>query len=71
VFLIYVILSVDGIPLLREKSVTSRTFEGLDLFGDEIDYVLKYLGFLISINDENSEFFFTAHSLPIPNKSFI
>jgi hypothetical protein len=41
----------------EDKSVASRIFEkGLDLFGDEIDYVLRYLGFLISINDENSQF---------------
>ena len=43
----------------EETSVASRIFEkGLDLFGDEIDYVLRYLGFLISINDENSQFAF-------------
>lgn len=39
-----------------DKTVASRIFEkGLDLFGDEIDFVLRYLGFLISINDANSE----------------
>jgi cleavage stimulation factor subunit 3 len=39
-----------------DKSVASRIFEkGLDTFGDEIEFVLRYLGFLISINDENSE----------------
>ncbi|KAF8075815.1 hypothetical protein FPV67DRAFT_1469355 [Lyophyllum atratum] len=38
-----------------DKAVASRIFEkGLDLFGDEIEYVLRYLGFLISINDENN-----------------
>ena len=38
-----------------DKSVASRIFEkGLDTFGDEIEFVLRYLGFLISINDENS-----------------
>ncbi|KAF8164707.1 hypothetical protein B0H34DRAFT_793176 [Crassisporium funariophilum] len=38
-----------------DKSVASRIFErGLDTFGDEIEYVLRYLGFLISINDENN-----------------
>lgn len=37
------------------KVVASRIFErGLDVFGDEIEYVVRYLGFLISINDENS-----------------
>lgn len=39
-----------------DKTVASRIFEkGLDLFGDEIDFVLRYLGFLISINDANSK----------------
>jgi cleavage stimulation factor subunit 3 len=28
---------------------------GIDYFGEEIDYVLGYLSFLISINDENSK----------------
>ncbi|KAF8720570.1 hypothetical protein AX14_010937 [Amanita brunnescens Koide BX004] len=38
-----------------DKTVASRIFEkGLDLFGDEIDFVLRYLGFLISINDANN-----------------
>ena len=41
-----------------DKSVASRIFEkGLDIFGEEIEFVLRYLGFLISINDENSEHF--------------
>lgn len=45
------------------KVVASRIFErGLDVFGDEIEYVVRYLGFLISINDENSKsrFFFIS-----------
>jgi len=55
----------------EEKSVASRIFEkGLDIFGDEIDYVLRYLGFLISINDENSRFSFCS-SLLVYNQSFI
>ena len=38
-----------------DKTVASRIFEkGLEYFGDEIDYVCRYLGFLISINDGNS-----------------
>lgn len=38
-----------------DKAVASRIFEkGLDTYGGEIEYVLRYLGFLISINDENS-----------------
>lgn len=40
-----------------DKSVASRIFEkGLDTFSDEIEYVLRYLGFLISINDMHSTF---------------
>ncbi|KAF8631737.1 hypothetical protein AX15_002220 [Amanita polypyramis BW_CC] len=38
-----------------DKMVASRIFEkGLDLFGEEIEFVLRYLGFLISINDANN-----------------
>jgi len=39
----------------NEKNVASRIFEkGLEIFSNEVDFVLRYLGFLISINDENS-----------------
>ncbi|KAG6837133.1 hypothetical protein H0H93_014038 [Arthromyces matolae] len=39
----------------QDKNVGSRIFEkGLDHFADEIEYVLRYLGFLISVNDENN-----------------
>jgi len=35
--------------------VASCIFEkGLETYGDEIELVLRYLGFLISVNDENS-----------------
>ncbi|KAG2111422.1 hypothetical protein BD769DRAFT_1630282 [Suillus cothurnatus] len=35
--------------------VASRIFEkGLETYGDEIEFVLRYLGFLISVNDENN-----------------
>ena len=38
-----------------DKAVAQRIFEkGLDSFSDEIEYVIRYLGFLISINDGNS-----------------
>ena len=50
------------IPALMEyhssddKAIPGRIFEkGLELFGDEIDFVQRYLGFLISINDINSK----------------
>ncbi|KAH9936856.1 Suf-domain-containing protein [Epithele typhae] len=39
----------------KDLTVASRIFEkGMELFGDEPEYVLRYLGFLISINDENN-----------------
>jgi hypothetical protein len=35
--------------------VATKIFElGLKVFSDNPDYVLRYLGFLISVNDENS-----------------
>ena len=40
----------------KDVTVASRIFErGMELFGDQLEYVLHYLNFLISINDENSE----------------
>lgn len=40
--------------------VASRIFEkGLESFGDEIEFVLRYLGFLISVNDDNSTWLHT------------
>ncbi|RDX41229.1 Suf-domain-containing protein [Lentinus brumalis] len=39
----------------KDVQVASRIFEkGMELFSDEVEYVLRYLGFLISINDENN-----------------
>ncbi|KAI0352491.1 Suf-domain-containing protein [Trametes cingulata] len=39
----------------KDVQVASRIFEkGMETFGDEVDFVLRYLGFLISINDENN-----------------
>ena len=39
----------------KDVQVASRIFErGMELFDDEVEYVLRYLNFLISINDENS-----------------
>ena len=49
----------------NDKSVASRIFEkGLDTFGEEIEYVLRYLSFLISINDAMSTFIFDFQFLP-------
>jgi cleavage stimulation factor subunit 3 len=39
----------------KNATVATKIFEkGLEIFPDEIDFVLRYLGFLISINDETS-----------------
>ena len=57
-----------------DRSIASRIFEkGLDYFGDELDYVLRYLSFLISINDENSKPLVISHfalKLPILARHF-
>ena len=40
----------------KDAPLASRIFEkAMELYGDEVEFVLRYLGFLISINDENSE----------------
>lgn len=40
----------------KAADVANRIFEkGMDTFRDESEFALRYLGFLISINDENSE----------------
>jgi hypothetical protein len=46
----------------KATDVASRIFEkGLELFGDEVEFVLRYLGFLISLNDDNSLPFFSFY----------
>lgn len=45
----------------KATAVAFRIFEkGLDTFGEELEYVLRYLGFLISVNDENSNNFYSS-----------
>jgi cleavage stimulation factor subunit 3 len=52
--------------ITKKTAVASRIFEkGLEQFGDEIEYVLRYLQFLISVNDDNSQFTLLS-SLMIP-----
>lgn len=42
----------------NSKAVAVRIFEkGLEVFADEVEFVLRYLGFLISLNDDQSESF--------------
>lgn len=39
----------------KALDVASRIFEkGMEIFSDEVEFVLRYFGFLISVNDENS-----------------
>ncbi|KZT01729.1 Suf-domain-containing protein [Laetiporus sulphureus 93-53] len=39
----------------KTTDVASRIFEkGMGIFGDEVEFVIHYLGFLISLNDENN-----------------
>ena len=39
----------------KDIPLASRIFEkAMELYGDEVEFVLRYLGFLISVNDENS-----------------
>lgn len=50
----------------KDVQVASRIFEkGMETFGEEVDFVLRYLGFLISINDENSEYLATDLVTPL------
>lgn len=47
----------------KAPDVATKIFElGLKVFSDNPDYVLRYLGFLISINDENSLLFFRTYA---------
>jgi cleavage stimulation factor subunit 3 len=40
----------------KDASVAIRIFElGFKLFSEEVDYVVRYLQFLISINDDTSQ----------------
>ncbi|KZT13241.1 Suf-domain-containing protein [Laetiporus sulphureus 93-53] len=39
----------------KKTDVASRIFEkGMETFGDEVEFVIRYLGFLISLNDDNN-----------------
>ena len=44
----------------KDIPLASRIFEkAMELYSDEVEFVLRYLGFLISVNDENSVFIST------------
>lgn len=46
----------------NSKPVAVRIFEkGLELFADEVEFVLRYLGFLISLNDDQSAHIILDH----------
>lgn len=45
----------------KATEVAMRIFEkGLETFSDEVEFALRYLGFLISINDDSSEWRYLA-----------
>jgi cleavage stimulation factor subunit 3 len=45
----------------KAADVATKIFEiGLKTFADDAEFVIRYLGFLISINDENSTESFAA-----------
>ena len=51
----FLVLALMEYHCTTSMDVASRISEkGLQLFGEETEYVLWYLGFLISVNDENS-----------------
>ncbi len=48
----------------NDKNIASRIFEkGLNTFATEIEFVIRYLAFLISINDENSKWLYFCDCL--------
>ncbi|PCH41737.1 hypothetical protein WOLCODRAFT_69750 [Wolfiporia cocos MD-104 SS10] len=55
----------------KALEVANRIFEkGMELFNDEAEFVLRYLGFLISINDDNSCVLLNFSTFRLPN-SFV
>jgi cleavage stimulation factor subunit 3 len=49
----------------KDPAVAVRIFElGFKLFPDDVDYVIRYLQFLLSINDDTSEW---SRSLVLSN----
>lgn len=55
----------------KATDVANRIFEkGLEFFGSEVEFVLRYLGFLISINDENSRVGFFLYGRSLLNSCF-
>ncbi|WWD10146.1 hypothetical protein V865_008280 [Kwoniella europaea PYCC6329] len=55
----------------KDSAVAIRIFElGLKLFSDEVDYVIKYLQFLLSVNDDtNARALFERSAIKIPSSS--
>ena len=46
----------------KDAPVASRIFDtGLKTFGDEVEFALRYLGFLISVNDDMSTSSLSSH----------
>jgi cleavage stimulation factor subunit 3 len=47
----------------KDVEIASRIFDtGLKSFGDEVEFALRYLGFLISVNDELSTLYLSMAS---------
>jgi hypothetical protein len=63
--LFFIFLALMKYHCSDERTVPSRIFErGLNFFSDEVDYVLRYLSFLVtSIDDENSKPFSISSQL--------
>lgn len=56
--------------LTKDIRTPTRIFEkALETFSDEVDLVAHYLGFLLSINDENSELVVEYGYLSSPDTS--
>lgn len=54
----------------KAADVATKIFEiGLKQFAENIEYVVRYLSFLISINDDNSTFSGALRVLPLPDHS--
>jgi len=46
----------------KDSAVAIRIFElGLKLFAEDVDYVVRYLQFLLNVNDDTSKSFYPTH----------
>lgn len=48
----------------KDSAVAIRIFElGFKLFSEDVDYVVRYLQFLLNVNDDTSEFLFFLNAI--------